>query len=287
MASKAETERHVLYNGAVEIDFYPKSHRYKLVKLDGEERKDWLKSPSGIVGLLDKSAPLMSWAVRCMFDRIVEEMRDGVNFTRDDVMSMLECGKTAYTERREEAANVGTVVHDYALRHHEPQIKSVADIEGFADLSEADQAKARNGAAAFDAWYKQLGGKSVASEFLIFSRKQGYTGRCDDLVKVGNDLIILDYKTSKGVYTDQIYQVTSYMKAREEEYPDEKIAGARLVHLLKDDLTDKEGNVIKKAGEYGEVFLSRADLVKAYMIFKALKVVADGEPYFKNLIKQH
>lgn len=282
--AKTETERHELYGGSVVIDFYPKSHRYKLISVDGETKNEWLKSPSGIVGKLDKSQPLMYWATNCFYDSMIEAMRDGVNFTKDDLLSMLETAKGAYRERREEAANVGTVVHDYAQKHHEPHIKSVEDIEGFAELSEADQSKARQGAAAFDNWYKQLGGKSVASEFLIFSKKQGYTGRCDDLVEVAGDLIILDYKTSKGVYTDQIYQVTSYMKAREEEYPDQRIAGARLVHLCKEDVTDKEGNVIKKAGEFGEVFLSRSDLVTAYMVFKALKTVADYDPIIQKLI---
>lgn len=112
-------------------------------------------------------------------------------------------------------------------------------------------------------------------------------GTCDDLVQVGKDLVILDYKTSKGVYTDQIYQVSAYMKAREEEYPLERIAGARLVHLCKEDVTDKEGNIIMRAGEYGEVFLSRADLVQAYMVFKALKVVADKDPIMSKLLIKH
>lgn len=283
--AKTETVRHVLYGGAIEIDFYPNSHRYKLVKEDGVEKNEWLKSPSGIVSKLDKSAPLMSWAVNCFYNAVLEAMRDGVNFSKDDMISMLNISKNAYKERKEEAANVGSVVHWYAQNHLvQPDIQQA---EGFAELSEEDQKKAINGKVAFDTWYATLGGTSIASEFLIYSKKEGFTGRCDDLVKIGDKYHILDYKTSKGVYTDQIYQVASYMKAREEEHPDIKISGARLVHLIKDDITDKDGNVIKRAGEYGEVRLSRADLVKAYMVFKALKVVADNDPIIQKIIEQH
>lgn len=282
--AKTETERYSLYGGAIEIDYYPKSHRYKLVKEDGQDRNEWLKSPSGIVKMLDKSAPLMSWATKCFYEAMIAAMRDGKNFTKDDLLSMLEVSKNAYNERRDEAANVGTVVHFYAQNHLE--IKSIEKAEGFEDLSPEDQIKARAGASAFDGWYAGLGAKSIASEFLVYSRKEGFTGRCDDLVEINGEPWILDYKTSKGVYTDQVYQVTSYMKAREEEYPDLRIAGARLIHLCKEDVLDKEGNVIKKAGEAGEVILTRADLVKAYMVFKALKVVADNDPIIKKLIEK-
>ena len=282
--AKTETERHVLYGGAIEIDYYPNSHRYKLVKEDGQERKDWLKSPSGIVKYLDKSAPLMHWATRCFYEAMVESMRDGKNFSADDLLSMLEVAKKAYSERREEAANVGTTVHSYAQNHL--TLKSVEETEGFAELNEADQQRVRAGAAAFDSWYAQLKGESVASEFLVYSRKEGFTGRADDLVRKHDGLFLLDYKTSKGIYTDQIYQVTSYMKAREEEYPEERIDGAILLHLCKEDVTDKEGNVIKKAGEFGELVLSRADLVQGYVVFKALKVIADKDPIMSKLIEK-
>lgn len=283
--AKTETERHVLYGGAIEIDYYPKSHRYKLVKEDGEERNEWLKSPSGIVDKLDKSAQLMYWATKMFYESVVASMRDGKNFTADDVKSMLEVGKGAYKERRDEAASIGSVVHFYAQNHLD--IGTIENAEGFADLSEGDQEKARAGAAAFDKWYAALGAKSVASEFLVYSRKEGFTGRSDDLVELGNkELWLLDYKSSKGVYTSQVYQVTSYFKAREEEYPDQRIAGARLVHLCKEDVLDKDGNVIKRAGEFGEVILTRADLVKAYMVFKALKVVADNDPIIQKLIEK-
>lgn len=283
MAGKTVTERHVLYGGAIEIDYYPNSHRYKLVKEDGEERNVWLKSPSGIVDKLDKSAQLMHWATRMFHEAMLASMRDGANFSADDLRSMLEVAKGAYKERRDEAANVGSVVHFYAQNHLD--IKTIEAAEGFADLSEEDQVKARAGAAAFDGWYAGLGGKSVAAEFLVYSRKEGFTGRCDDLVEINGEHWILDYKTSKGVYTSQVYQVTSYMKAREEEYPEIKIAGARLVHLCKEDV-EKDGVVIKKAGEAGEVLLSRGDLVKAYTVFKALKVVADTDPIIQKLIEK-
>ena len=216
-----------------------------------------------------------------MRERMIEEMRDGVQFTRDDVTSMLAVSKNAHTEKKKASANVGTVVHYYAQHH--AKISSIEDAEGFEDLDEPDQEKARNGADAFDKWYEDLGCEFVQSEFLIYSKKQRFVGRVDELIKTKNGLELIDYKTSKGVYTTQVYQVTSYLKAKEEE-EGIRIAGARLVHLIKDDIYDKDGNLIKKAGSFDEVYLSRKDLVDAYVVFKALKTVAERDPIIKKII---
>ena len=286
----AETETKELYNGDVKIDFYPKSHRYKLIELDGEERNQWLKSPSRIVGMKDKSGPLIWWAVNCFHEKVVEEMRDGNNFTRDDVMAMLELGKKAHTERRDKAADVGSVIHKYAQHHADmggvEDVKGFDDVIDFADLTEKDQKKARSGQEAFDDWYKTTRAETVKSEFLVYSKKHNYVGRADELADIDGDLYLLDFKTSKGIYPTQLYQVTAYMKAYEEEYPDKKVAGAMLVSLIKEDILDKDDNVVREAGSYKVVEMSRSDLVSAYVVFKALKEIADRDPVFTKMLKE-
>lgn len=285
----AETETKELYDGDVKINFYPNSHRYKLIELDGEERKDWLKSPSKIVGMKDKSGPLIWWAVNCFQDKVIEEMRDGVNFTKDDVLAMLEMGKKAHTERRDKAADVGSVIHKYAQHHADmggvEDVQGFDDVIDFADLTESDQKKARSGQKAFDEWYEATGAETVKSEFLVYSKKHNYVGRADELASIDGELYLLDFKTSKRVYPTHLYQVTGYMKAYEEEFPDAKVAGAMLVSLAKEDILDKDDNVVREAGSYQVVEMSRSDLVSAYVVFKALKEVADRDPEFTKLLK--
>ena len=50
--------RKEMYGGEVVINFYPDSHKYKL-----EGSKDWLVSSTGATGIIDKSTPLIIWAV--------------------------------------------------------------------------------------------------------------------------------------------------------------------------------------------------------------------------------
>jgi hypothetical protein len=76
------------------------------------------------------------------------------------------------------------------------------------------------------------------------------------------------------------------MKAYEEEYPDKKVAGAMLVSLIKEDILDKDDNVVREAGSYKVVEMSRSDLVSAYVVFKALKEIADRDPVFTKMLKE-
>lgn len=275
-----ETIRSSLYNGSVEIDFYPNSHRYKLITQDGEKSGEWLQSPSSILNKLDKSQALIPWAINCYTEKMLELCANGSNFTRDDIESMLSVAKTAHTEQKTAAGSIGSVVHDFAQLY----TKSVAidEIEGFFDLPQEDQEKARKGAEAFVKWVQEINPVFINSEFTVYSKKNRFVGTCDALVEIDGAKYILDYKTSKGVYSSHIYQVASYLKAYEEETGD-RLEGAKILSICKEDVLDKEGNVIKEAGQFKVVPVSRQLLVTAYKAFKALQVVNEID---KQVTKQ-
>lgn len=262
---KTVTERFTLYDDSVVIDFYPTSHRYKLISVDGKEIKAWIPSPSSVVGKLDKSTPLISWAVNMFEERMLEHMRDGAQFTRDDVLSMINLSKNAYNERKQEAADVGSVVHDYA----EHNADDITQVEGYNELSERDRVLAQQGVAAFNEWKSVMSPSFIDREFRVYSKRHNFVGKCDGLVEIDGKLYIIDYKTSKGVYTSQVYQIAAYMKAYE-EMTGKKVAGAKIVNFTKDDITDKEGNIIRPAGSYMTCTLGRGDLVTAFKAFKGL-----------------
>lgn len=254
--SKTETVRHSLYGGQVEIDFYPKSHRYKLI-----ETKEWLPSPSSVNNKLDKSGALIPWAVGCFKDKMHELMGDGVNFTYDDVTSMLKVAETAHTEKKEAAASVGSVVHLYAEHGALP--------DEYDELSDEDKDRADKAMTSFDDWKKENVPEMIKSEFLVYSQKHKYVGTADGLAEIDGKKYLIDYKTSKGIYTSHLYQVSAYLKAFEEEHG-VKLDGAMIVHFRKDDVYDKDGEMVYGAGSFGVKTLSRGDLVTAFKGFKAL-----------------
>jgi len=278
--AKTITERFTLYDDTIVIDFYPTSHRYKLISIDGVEKNEWIASPSSVVGKLDKSNQLMSWAVRMFEERMLEHMRDGAQFTRDDVVSMLNIARGAYTERKQEAADVGTVVHDFA-EHNRTDIN---EVEKFAELSDTDKVLAQQGVDAFNGWKSEVNPKFISSEFRIYSKRHNFVGQCDALAEIDGKLYIIDYKTSKGVYTSQVYQIAAYMKAYE-EMTGIKVHGAKIVNFTKDDVLDKDLNVIRKAGSYMTHTVSRGELVTSFKVFKALLDVYRIDPVIAKTLK--
>ncbi len=59
--------------------------------------------------------------------------------------------------------------------------------------------------------------KWVESERYIFSKKHKYAGILDSIAKEGNKLILVDFKSSNGIYDSMRFQVSGYKIAWEEE----------------------------------------------------------------------
>lgn len=262
---KTIIERIELYNGTVQIDFYPTSHSYKLISIDGKMFGERIPSPSSVVGKLDKSAPMMYWAVRQFEKSLLNHMRDGNNFTRDDILSMVGISRDSYLERSKEAANVGSVVH-YAAEH---QLEDLTLAKDWNELSDEDQVRASHSFNAYKSWFASIPDlKILKAEFNVFSKKHIFGGQADGLIERGGKKYLIDYKTSKGIYSSQIYQVAAYLKAYEEETR-ETLAGATIVNFTKENIF-KNGELVKKAGDFYTKEISRGQLVKAYKAFKGL-----------------
>ena len=151
--------------------------------------------------MIDKSAPLMGWAVNMMGQYLLQNWDSGMN--KGD---LVETAKREYRRIKTEAADIGTLVHEYAENW----------IKGKKPKMPEDE-HARNGIMAFLSWVKQIEIKFDNSERIIYSRKYDYTGIMDwDGVDNG-DPIIGDFKTSKGIYSEMRYQLAGYWNAMEEE----------------------------------------------------------------------
>jgi hypothetical protein len=228
MATNKKTE--ILYNGEIKIDFYPDSHRYKKA---GE--KSFLISVTSVTGMLDKPM-LIPWAVKLDIGHIRQylEERAGQKFTLEELNPIIEEAYNKHTEKKEEAASFGSMVHEYAEKFANAVLQGTEQPEINPEWPD----EVNHGVGAFLEWYNTNDVKFVASEKLVYSRELDVVGQADLVAKINGELLLLDYKTSKGVWPEMHYQAAGYRRMWNEEFQDNQVAGVKILHF------DKEtGNV--------------------------------------------
>ena len=139
----------------------------------------------------------------------------------------------------ENEANVGTCVHDMADLALDG--KSQDEIVEFcykALLDPVDRGRAMAAFKAYKEWESAFRVRVVDRELSIVSERYRCGMTLDRVIVVGNALGLLDFKTSSGVYADQVIQLAAYEKLYEERFPERKLdGGCHLIRLPKDGST--------------------------------------------------
>jgi len=152
---------------------------------------------------------LHQWAISKVVQRAVEEdailrqMLDRPKRPRERVRDKnvrKEASRwlrSAATEERDAAAELGTLVHDYAVRR--------------TPLNLVDPV-ARPYLIQFYDWIATSGVNIIATEKQVFNLTDGYAGTLDLLAEwpVSGDIGVVDLKTGSGTYTDHALQVMMY-----------------------------------------------------------------------------
>jgi hypothetical protein len=208
-----ETE---LYNGEIKLIFEPYRHKYQI---NGKS----VSSVTTILSVINKPA-LINWAATTAVDCVVEQISPGVSYDEIQLMTIFEKAKKAHWQKKVDAGNIGTFVHnwveDYINGKH-PQLPNNEN------LKKAVQK--------FLDWQKEHKVEFLMSEQQIYSRKFNYTGTLDFICKIDDKLYIGDLKTSSGIYPEMLIQTAAYRYARTEEYPEEKYTGQVIVKVGKED----------------------------------------------------
>lgn len=196
---------HSLYKGTVEIDFKENPwHIYTLIKSDKVLKEpEKLLSVTGATGIIDKSAALVHWATHLAADYLNDLLAKGKEITSEEIEAAIGIHKI----RKDEAADTGSQIHDW--------------IEGFITLKKAPalptDPKVLNGVTAFLKWIDENDVEFLESETLVYSKKYKYVGKLDAIAKIKGKLTLIDYKSSKGIYSGFLYQTALYRAAKEEE----------------------------------------------------------------------
>jgi hypothetical protein len=155
---------------------------------------------------------LHQWALSKVIERAVEEhdllqtMMNRPVRKRERVRDKnvrKEAGRwlrSAATEERDAAAELGTLVHDLAVRR--VALANVADPDAYPFLVQ------------FYDWLRVSGATIIATEQQVFNLTVGYAGTFDCLVEFPNgDIAVVDLKTGRGTYAEHALQLVSYSLA--------------------------------------------------------------------------
>jgi hypothetical protein len=193
------------------LRFLPKSHQYRMTEHPGPVDK--ATNPelraTGATTILGGGIPkpnLIYWAGKTVAEYVkanplevdLLRERDGV-----DGFDMVKALADVPNQVRDAAGVRGTEIHDYAedlLHGREVEVPDELRpyVDGYLKL--------------IDDWDIT----PVLTETSVGNRKDWYVGRLDSIVRIGalgNCLVLLDWKTSRGVYGETALQTAAYARA--------------------------------------------------------------------------
>jgi hypothetical protein len=215
-----------LYNGAVKLNFYPSSHRYKV-----EGEKEWLTSVTSVTGLVGFPKEIaMKWAIGLADTHLKEYLNDREGLIdKSELQNVIAEALSLYTVRRAEAADVGTLIHSYAEAFARAKMEGTPPPLIGDDLPE----QVLNGINGFLDWYNAHNVKFLDVERLVYSRSMNYAGLFDALIEIDGKQMLTDWKSSNAVYPEMNFQLAAYRSAYEEEMS--AVNGSLIIRFGKDD----------------------------------------------------
>lgn len=197
---------------------------------DGQEFV--VPSVTKILGVISKGDALVQWAanqvVACVKEKIsIEEVYSG-----EHVHEIADDCKYAFRRKKQEAADVGTESHQILEGIVRARLEDITSefVVPAVDIANA----VSNCINAGTEWLRQSEVVPLLVERRIYSRKHGFSGTLDLLARVKGKVKVIDYKSSKSLYSEYHLQTAAYAMAYEEE-TGERIQGRILVRLGKED----------------------------------------------------
>ena len=190
-------QEHSLYKGKVKIKFEDERHIFY------DEKGKQIPGVTSATGVVDKSGALMGWVAKMMGLYLLTEKEKGNGMITEELVGK---AKKEYRNLQKQAADIGTEIHQWVsdwILGKKPEMP--------------DNEKVVNGITAFLRFQKEHNLKWVESEKVIYSKKHSYAGILDAVAKEGNKLVLIDFKSSSGIYEEMQFQVAGYEIAYEEE----------------------------------------------------------------------
>lgn len=177
---------------------------------------------SGVTGYLDiiSKPALVPWATKVALERVREvlvgrlgeEGKRRISLDSVWIDSLISEAKKKPKQIKDDAADLGTMAHAWIDGW------ILGQIAGSPFMPEPDQ-RIKNAVDAFLLWVKDCGLEFVAGDTKIASLEHGFGGSLDALGKLPDgSFVILDWKSSKGIYESYALQVAAYEQGLFETY---------------------------------------------------------------------
>lgn len=173
-------------------------------------------SVTQILDILDKPA-LKQWAVNCAIQYVKENMHKPFD-------ELMDAARIEWKNVGREAMSIGSQVHNVI----EQYIKFSIDKTEKPDIKDEVQ----NAFLAFLEWEKENIEEWIESEKTVVG--PGYAGTLDAVaIFKNNKKYVIDFKSSKGIYDEYIYQIAAYRRAYTGEKNEKNIDGMGILRLDK------------------------------------------------------
>ena len=135
-----------------------------------------------------------------------------------------------YREKRDKAAETGGICHTWIDDHIHARERTA-----FPNAAAEQLEQAQKGFEAFIDWASQCRLEVIETETPLISEAFQFGGTFDALALVAGKLVLFDWKTSNGVYSDYIAQVAAYRQLlRERDGVDKAPKAAQLLRFGKE-----------------------------------------------------
>jgi len=127
---------------------------------------------------------------------------------------LAEKGLSESEEIKVTAGNRGSKVHQaIELLLNKKEVKMDDCLMNQNGVAEEISVEEWEAIMSFVAWYKEFKPEVLQIETTVVNEKEGYAGTLDLKCKIGDDICIVDYKTSAAIYPSHQIQLSSYKHA--------------------------------------------------------------------------
>jgi hypothetical protein len=230
------------YGGRAIITFHNEDNKhFYTVKVPDAKWDELQPGVTTIVGKLDKSGPLVPWAVSTMAARIKELTPQG-STDRDVFLGIVDAAKETWRQAKNESADIGSLAHraleqelNYRAGKGPKPTFPVTANELLApnltpEMVEMANNSIRAGLQYFDEHHIEL----IFSERPLWSPTYGYIGTTDGIAHIDGKLSVFDFKTGLRLYSTVWIQLAAYAKAYMEEFPGQEIVQRVGINVCRD-----------------------------------------------------
>jgi hypothetical protein len=245
-----------MYNGEVDMMFYPNSHAYRITDPAYKRVKERMIGNTTVMAVINKPA-LQEWPMKEALKFMKVFCAEDRPYTQAELLEQFELAAKAYKAKQQRGRSVGTAAHDWIETYFKAmkagstlpelpgELTDETDAKGnrlYTDEQIEESKMVRMALSGFLQWVSENDIEVVDVERFVYSRKYGFCGKLDSILKINGKIYIKDAKTSNGswefphgVYPEYFGQLGGYDLGLIEEFPewDKLIAGHLVLNCSK------------------------------------------------------